>query len=217
MPQPEAKPQTLPPLDAPSTQEVGYPTTWLTQEEFEKYIPPLYSRGWGIRYMYPNKQFCGCNTGELFVRYQFSSYASALEFVQSMGRVAITEMHHPRLLCANYTKHVSVALHTLTNWAKRDPGKEIEPGITIRDIRLAILADAHYTKNYAAKVKDRRRLASLVCKPRWEDYVRHLDWIKGAHKGGRSPQSTKGQKSDIGKLLQTLHSTRESTLYKLFQ
>ena len=83
----------------------GYPTPWIDEQDHERYLVPLYTRGWGVSFKKPkvDKSMGGGkhssvpdppakrHTGHLVAEYPFSNYNAAVAFVMSAVEVANRE------------------------------------------------------------------------------------------------------------------------------
>jgi len=80
----------LQPLDPPPPVKSGWPTPWINKNDFEKYLGPLYHRGWGVRYLYP-RQKGERTSAELFANYKFATFTAATNFIHAVGQIAVSE------------------------------------------------------------------------------------------------------------------------------
>ncbi|TFK44151.1 hypothetical protein BDQ12DRAFT_708166 [Crucibulum laeve] len=138
-----------------SLQGVGYPTPWITNEEAQSSLYPLYARGWEARFIDVN----GRSTAMLWTRYMLKSFdAEGARFLLNISRIINTENHHPHYMKITFKKGGYVLeIATYTHQASPPPTvfhighslsdpldlpphptKLIAPGITVRDLRFAI-------------------------------------------------------------------------------
>ncbi|KZV93403.1 transcriptional coactivator/pterin dehydratase [Exidia glandulosa HHB12029] len=109
-----------------------YPCPLITQEELDEYLIPLYDHDWRVAVK--------DNLFGLQRRINITKYKFVLEFVNELAEYAKAESHHPEI---TFT-YSSVTVRLLTHSATSHPsGENPEPtqGITMRDVRLAILTE----------------------------------------------------------------------------
>ncbi|KAG9220549.1 hypothetical protein CCMSSC00406_0004005 [Pleurotus cornucopiae] len=140
-------PRQYPPLPDPVS---GWPTPWITAEDFERYMGALYDNGWGIRFSsahskpttHPSRV-----VPELLKTYHFGSDELAVKFVEDLKELMSEEHHHCVLRVAN----TQVTIYTHTHSARPTLGSKNAPGITLRDVRFAMLVDSLYSNESVAK------------------------------------------------------------------
>ncbi|KAF9501694.1 hypothetical protein BDN71DRAFT_1500725 [Pleurotus eryngii] len=128
----------------------GWPTPWITAEDFERYMGVLNGNGWGIRFSSahskPSKSHPSRVVPELLKTYHFGSDECVVKFVEDLKELMSEENHHCILRVAN----TQVTIYTHTHSARPALGSKNAPGITLRDVRFAILVDSlHSTESVA--------------------------------------------------------------------
>ncbi|KLO14239.1 hypothetical protein SCHPADRAFT_939656 [Schizopora paradoxa] len=114
-----------------------WPCPVLEDTEINKYLPFLFSqtRRWGLTTNDKNLPILAC-------KYRIKGYDHILNFVQSVGKIAQEEDHHPEIIFDARSVFVRVNTHCAYRSNDESPnGKEKGSGITIRDIRFAILLE----------------------------------------------------------------------------
>ncbi|KAH8107725.1 hypothetical protein BXZ70DRAFT_912325 [Cristinia sonorae] len=137
----------LPPLPkAPK-----YPCPHLTDEEVVQYLEPLYNLSWylGVRAMKWNGQIRIPLV--LAKKMDFLTFDDALKFTNELSEIVKTEKHHPQINIAPSGRlSLELDTHTATIPGVCPPNKDdplhIYPGVTLRDVRLAILAEQLWDK-----------------------------------------------------------------------
>ncbi|KII92608.1 hypothetical protein PLICRDRAFT_172680 [Plicaturopsis crispa FD-325 SS-3] len=142
----------VPPLSAPL----------ITQQELDQYVKPLYKHHWGIQTTVRSSR--GGDDAKKVVpqlvrRFLFSRYQAAADFVQKVSAIAIAEDHHPVLSLAFNEVHVSTYTHRTNDNA---------PGITVLDIRLAILASRLFEETFAVAGGGAKQTPSASLRPQRE-------------------------------------------------
>jgi len=133
-----------------------WPCPLLTLLELETYIPMLYSRKWGISLNDAAIERLSC-------KFRFKKYGLMMDFVQSIGRIAEEEkvcltvmlisksgiltyglrcfQHHPEVTFDARSVFVHVYTHSACIPSRDGEGEEKASGITLRDIRFAVLLE----------------------------------------------------------------------------
>ncbi|RDB16883.1 Pterin-4-alpha-carbinolamine dehydratase 2 [Hypsizygus marmoreus] len=159
---------TLLPINLPDPVS-GWPTPWFHKFDVDKYLVPLYSRGWGIQYQRDYKngvipEF----TAELVVRYEFKNFADAMRFINEVVAIAESENHHPTFLSITNQERPEVMVVTQTDSAARPMYYQVEardmPGVTRRDLRLAYFIETLYEKYTTGSP---RRIMKPHERPHW--------------------------------------------------
>ncbi|KAG9220564.1 hypothetical protein CCMSSC00406_0004020 [Pleurotus cornucopiae] len=167
-------PRQCPPLTLLPGPVSGWPTPWITAEDFERYMGVLYDNGWGIRFSSahskPAKSHPSRVVPELLKTYHFGSDEFAVKFVEELKELMSEEnvrpytkflygstkptshllifmQHHCILRVAN----TQVTVYTHTHSARPALGSKNAPGITLRDVRFAMLADLLHSNEFAAR------------------------------------------------------------------
>ncbi|KDQ27546.1 hypothetical protein PLEOSDRAFT_158572 [Pleurotus ostreatus PC15] len=134
-------PRQYPPTNLLPDRVSGWPTPWITAEDFERYMGVLYNNGWGIHfssaYSKPSKSHPSRVVPELFKMYHFDRDEFAAKFVEDLKELMSEENHHCVLRVAN----TQVTIYTHTHSARPALGSKNAPGITLRDVRFAMLVD----------------------------------------------------------------------------
>jgi len=137
----------LPPLpNAPN-----YPCPYLTKEEIVRYLSPLYQQGWfiGSSEFTKDKRLPRDDDAapELVKIFFFGPehHEAAFEFAESVGNVQTAEDHHCTMLVDNESVHIRTHTHSARPLPKTPDEKPPQsPGITLRDVRLAILIEQKF-------------------------------------------------------------------------
>ncbi|KAH9930054.1 uncharacterized protein B0H18DRAFT_995014 [Fomitopsis serialis] len=124
----------LPPLpDAPN-----YPCPYLTKEEIVQYLSPLYQQGWFIG----SSEF---TADKRLPRGDDVARSSGVGFAESVGSVQTAEDHHCTMLVDDESIHIRTHTHSARPLpTTRDAKPSKSPGITLRDVRLAILIEQKF-------------------------------------------------------------------------
>lgn len=145
---------TLPPLQLPPRVK-GYPTPWFDKEDFETYLRPLYLRGWGLTLQHHKRRpSISAITSVLAAEFPLADFDAAMAFLAEIGRLANSEKHHPVTLNLLFDKPPTVTVQMFTHsalrpdWIGASPSKLKIPGVTRRDLRMAVLIDQLYADKY---------------------------------------------------------------------
>ncbi|GLB37014.1 hypothetical protein LshimejAT787_0400650 [Lyophyllum shimeji] len=149
--------EQLPPLELPPYIR-GYPTPWFDKEDFETYVKPLYSRGWGLTLkLHQRGKSESAINSFLTAKFPFASFDAAIAFLTDINHLAHSEKHHPVALNLEFNKPTTVTVKALTHtavrpdWIGASPPKHEIPGVTHRDLRLAVLIDQLYAEKYQGR------------------------------------------------------------------
>ncbi|KAF9270074.1 hypothetical protein L218DRAFT_1071565 [Marasmius fiardii PR-910] len=150
----------------------GWPTPWLTPQEVERYLFPLHhSFEWRVSFV--SKTQCSRSVPTLQKTFHFGNSHNALEFMKDVLDIADDENHHPATLRYDESPQARVFLGVRTHSAKlppdlvsyfiehvrREPPTSLRrQGITLRDIRFALLIDTRYRDQYAVDEKKEEKL-----------------------------------------------------------
>ncbi|TFL04570.1 hypothetical protein BDV98DRAFT_590358 [Pterulicium gracile] len=139
----------------------GWPTPWLTQDEFNHYMLPLYEHNWRTT-IETQKQIQAEGTQSthalgtfLEKTFAFDDSRSCFAALQSIHELCEKEKHHCEWtgggrLDGKNAVTIPVCTHTAMRpeWPEDGSGSQIAPargrkvpGITLRDVRFAILLD----------------------------------------------------------------------------
>jgi len=142
------EPSGLPRLpDAPK-----YPCPYLNDEEISTYLVPLYARGWSIGssdYDRDSQLPPSDNVApELLKDFLFSSSTSVARegFISKVRKLQDIENHHGMITIIDDCVHIRTHTHTARPLSGPNAivKRKRRPGITLRDVRLAILAEEAY-------------------------------------------------------------------------
>ncbi|SJK97078.1 uncharacterized protein ARMOST_00328 [Armillaria ostoyae] len=145
-------------VDLPLTLPTTAPTHWLSEDELQQYIPPLMRVGWCIRW---STKLKSC---ELSSEFPIAGYKTAMRFMNDISSIADEENHHPeRVGFASKRLNISVQTHSalsppisLPEGAAGDPVLYKYPGVTLRDVRFAMLVQRQYVEKYQPKPRKPR-------------------------------------------------------------
>ncbi|KAH9902953.1 hypothetical protein C8Q73DRAFT_672377 [Cubamyces lactineus] len=137
---PESKLPQLPPTPP-------YPCPFLTDEEIQTYLVPLYHRGWSVQPSTSAKK----PAPELVKRFIFSEYASLELFERDLKDVTESENHHAVQELTDSPPSITIKVHThsgLRPAAHPDEPRRgrVQPGITLRDVRFAYLLEERFVR-----------------------------------------------------------------------
>ncbi|KAF9467394.1 hypothetical protein BDZ94DRAFT_1318806 [Collybia nuda] len=183
--------KSIPALPPPVS---GWPTPWAEKADIEEYLLPLYGRGWGISFKLnrlkvhtnaskddqPKAKILGPprSTAYLVVEYEFDDYQTAADFVTGVATISTAENHHPRTMSIMNAVNPTVSLTVHTDSAKRPMwdqplGRKIA-GITLRDLRFAILVETLYSNSFGQGREHKRLIRPLEHRPQWQKFLRIL-------------------------------------------
>ncbi|KAJ7650628.1 hypothetical protein FB45DRAFT_888301 [Roridomyces roridus] len=123
----------------------GWPTPWITEEDANNYLFPLYLRSWYIAAI--GKEHSTLRTAGLACRFTFPTPSPASAFLQQVVELSEQEKHHPAWLKVQHSpRNSAVHICTTTHSALRpewhpndtDESRALE-GLTLRDLRFAAL------------------------------------------------------------------------------
>ncbi|KAF4598066.1 hypothetical protein EYR38_006460 [Pleurotus pulmonarius] len=119
----------------------GWPTPWITAEDIERYMCVLNENGWDIRFSAahskPTKSHPSRVVPELFKTYHFANVEFAAKFAEDVKELMTEENHH----CVLHVADTQLTIYTHTHSARPALGSKNAPGITLRDVRFAMLVD----------------------------------------------------------------------------
>ncbi|KAJ3561101.1 hypothetical protein NP233_g10404 [Leucocoprinus birnbaumii] len=176
-------PPPLPELPPPVK---GWPTFWIHAKDADTYLYPLYSRGWGVRFL-PRKYYKPHNdryVAHLTTDFTLCNYNCASQFLSDITSICQEEKHHlssfSLLNAAGQRPVLTVFIQTHTamrpRWNEEDPSADPPlsrrvPGITRRDMRLALriekLYDAYQHSGKALDIRG-RKIRQTWETPKWE-------------------------------------------------
>ncbi|KAJ1304264.1 hypothetical protein OPQ81_005424 [Rhizoctonia solani] len=125
------------------------PVPLITQQDLEKHLDILREQGWHFRQASRRFHQLGYNATWWELRHsgRFPSFKAAMEYVNDVAELAKSEKHHPTILIFDRV-NVAICLDThdtierpATAGNSLDPHTLVArwPGITLRDIRMALL------------------------------------------------------------------------------
>ncbi|KAM5530883.1 hypothetical protein V8D89_015468 [Ganoderma adspersum] len=165
------------PPDAPSFEVLPdaplYPCPFLTDEEIQTYLAPLYVRCWTVQPSTPRDR--NKAAPELVKTFAFSSNQELDQFLQRVDDITRSENHHAVLEESPGVSSIVIRVHTHSGLRPAShPGEKrkerVQPGITFRDVRFAHLVEralrddvpAHYGELTPADVAAQPRSAEGV-------------------------------------------------------
>ncbi|KAF8800238.1 hypothetical protein BYT27DRAFT_7200422 [Phlegmacium glaucopus] len=141
-------------------------TPMIMKSELDEFFYPLFRRGWEIKRLEANDNSSHSNHASPFLvrKFRFKGNRSARAFLQEIFRIESEEKHHISFNLWSEKRPV-ITVMTQTHSSRRfDQNTEtdhvttdvIEPGLTLRDIRIAVLLEnlLDDTKNLIARVPD---------------------------------------------------------------
>ncbi|PBK95439.1 hypothetical protein ARMGADRAFT_1164015 [Armillaria gallica] len=142
-------------VDLPPSLPTTTPTHWLSEDELQQYIPPLMRVGWCLRW---STKLKSC---ELSSEFPIAGYKTAMRFMNDISTIADEENHHPeRVGFASKRLSISVQTHSaLSPPVSLPEGAAVPykyPGITLRDVRFAMLVQRQYVEKYQPKPRKPR-------------------------------------------------------------
>lgn len=169
----------------------GWPTPWITAEDFERYMCVLYDSGWGIRFSSahskPTKSHPSRVVPELLKTYHFANVEFAAKFAEDLKELMTAENVRPctKILyeltkptshslifiqhhCVLHVENTQLTIYTHTHSARPALASKNAPGITLRDVRFAMLADLLNSNGSIAK--DAGDASSTILT--WDGYQR---------------------------------------------
>ncbi|KAL4263176.1 pterin-4-alpha-carbinolamine dehydratase family protein [Pleurotus pulmonarius] len=170
-------PITLPAPLAPPDPVSGWPTPWLSAPDFARYMHALHASGWRIRFSAaPSKPTHSPTDNhpptprtvpELRKTLRCADGGACARFVAEVQGLMAQENHH----CVVHVADAQVSIYTHTHSARPAPGSKSAPGLTLRDVRLAMLIDGLPSCGSAATdVGDASSTTMLT----WEGYQNAL-------------------------------------------
>ncbi|KAI0951335.1 hypothetical protein AcW1_008402 [Taiwanofungus camphoratus] len=153
-PSTDAQLDSTPPLPAlPAAPR--YPCPYLTDEEISQYLMPLYCRAWFVgssEWLRDYNQAPNRSSPELVKTFHFHEHEHAVKFVDQVEVIHSSENHHSTISLSDREAHIRI--HTHEARPPKDPNTEKLPkklpGITLRDVRLAILLE-HVFQGYLSR------------------------------------------------------------------
>ncbi|KAF8208248.1 hypothetical protein K438DRAFT_1813675 [Mycena galopus ATCC 62051] len=147
----------------------------ITQADIDRYVVPLYERNWLIFTEMPNMILTGdtlernARTVSLLgKKFGFLRGRAATSFLADVVELARQEEHEPRItmFLGRSKQHVLLRMHTSRTLSDAQGFSEqhVSPGLSARDLRLAILLENHYQAKYVAS-KQALPLRALLFRP----------------------------------------------------
>ncbi|KAJ7883252.1 hypothetical protein B0H13DRAFT_2046961 [Mycena leptocephala] len=133
----------------------------ITEAEIDRYVAPLYQRKWLIFTEMPNLiltddalERSARTVPMLGKKFWFLRGRAATNFLADVVDFARQEKHEPRItmLLGRVKQHVLVRMHTTRTLGDTEElsGTNVTPGLSVRDLRLAILLENHFQDKYVA-------------------------------------------------------------------
>ncbi|KAI0649202.1 hypothetical protein C8Q79DRAFT_498317 [Trametes meyenii] len=125
-----------------------YPCPFLTEEETDTYLEPLYARAWVSQdYESSHKSTL---TKELAKRFTFPDTQALGRFLQDLKVITDSENHHALQDVSQDPPSVIIKVHTHSalrpaSYAEEPRRARVQPGITLRDVRFAYLVEERYS------------------------------------------------------------------------
>jgi pterin-4a-carbinolamine dehydratase len=184
-----------PPIPSLPEQSSEYPTPHITDEDLKTYVEPLYSLYWGI--ILPAKYNSGSSTvAQLGRVFKFNDFATAVDFIQDVAAIARSENHHPTLK----VEGGRVSFATLTHYGRAPltsaanlMGRNIVPSLTIRDIRLAILAETLFRDSYVANKRGKNPVGARAPKSQRPSSLEEIEALKQRFRNVKAASSTQSR------------------------
>ncbi|KAF8070087.1 hypothetical protein FPV67DRAFT_1447933 [Lyophyllum atratum] len=135
----------------------GYPTPWFGKEDVETYLKPLYSHGWALTFQLHNPDSSDAAISAVLGTKFPLTFDDAMAFMNGVGDIAKSEKHHPVNLSLMFYQHPTVLVQTKTHtafrpsWIEAWPPELRLPGVTRRDLRLAVLIHQLYSEEYQGR------------------------------------------------------------------
>jgi len=122
-------------------------TLMITKDELETYFYPLFRRGWELKRLGTDDDSCSASNHEspfLVRKFRFKGNRSTRAFLQEIFRMESEEKHHISFNLWSEKRPV-IKVMTQTHSSRRfDQNLQIdviEPGLSLRDIRIAVLIE----------------------------------------------------------------------------
>ncbi|KAJ7704343.1 hypothetical protein B0H17DRAFT_1126705 [Mycena rosella] len=147
----------------------------ITQADIDHYVAPLYERNWRVFMEMPNLVLSddslergARNVPMLGKKFWFLRGRAAATFLTDLVDFVGQEEHEPRitLFLGRMKQHVIVRMHTLRTTGETDDLDEanVRPGLSARDLRLALLLENHFQDKYV-RSKQALPLLEMLRKP----------------------------------------------------
>ncbi|KAJ7326488.1 hypothetical protein DFH08DRAFT_968372 [Mycena albidolilacea] len=152
----------------------------ITQADIDRYVAPLYERNWLIFTEMPNMiltddtlERTARTVSLLGKKFWFLRGRSATNFLADVVDLARQEKHEPRItmFLGRAKQHVLLRMHTSRTLSETERFSEehVRPGLSTRDLRLAILLENHYQDQYVAS-RQALPLRDLLLRPDVPDF-----------------------------------------------
>ncbi|KAJ6591060.1 hypothetical protein DFH09DRAFT_1138455 [Mycena vulgaris] len=136
----------------------------LTQADFRQYVRPLCQRNWLVFMERPNLILSDHSLARsehtvpmLGKKFWFLRGRAAVEFLADVVKIAGQEEHEPRisLFLGRTKQHVLVRTYTLRTLGDTEEflATNVVPGLSTRDLRLALLFETHFQEEYVGSEK----------------------------------------------------------------
>lgn len=130
---------------------------FLTEEDIDHYVKPMITRKWAV--LQNNGQLNTKKDTLFFAKeFKFTGYDATMSFINDIASIVREENHHPEVAFDYVTVKVQTQTHRIANsaFSVRCADGKI-PGITRKDLRLAIRIEKLFTEVY---LSDGRGLAT---------------------------------------------------------
>ncbi|KIM45526.1 hypothetical protein M413DRAFT_442196 [Hebeloma cylindrosporum] len=160
-------------------------TPLITETEVRRYIYPLHHRGWTVQRMKHKDGFheSGQESPFLVGQWTFKGPVSARKFLKELLRIEDLEKHHASFNLWPGKRPVFTVM-TQTHSARKHPiavpDNSTEPGITLRDVRLAVLLESFLQESqiplYNGGAAPSQRNQAGTEKLTWEALLSQYPW-----------------------------------------
>ncbi|KAJ7057026.1 hypothetical protein C8F01DRAFT_1233508 [Mycena amicta] len=170
---------------------------FITQEDIDDYIAPLYERNWRVFTDFQSLvlendvlERGSDNVVVLGKKFNFNRRPVACTFLKDVGELAEKEKHFPKITAffGQKSQHVVVrtyTLKTLDDTQGFDP-KNVRPGLSTDDLRLALLLESHFDTSSEKAPRFRaapsRSVPSLSMIREWQQLIGpallSADWLE---------------------------------------
>ncbi|KAI1797197.1 hypothetical protein LXA43DRAFT_1089086 [Ganoderma leucocontextum] len=163
-----------------------YPCPFLTDEEIQTYLTPLYAWAWTVQPSNPGDK--NKTAPELVKTFAFSTTQELVEFLQRVGDITRSENHHAVLEESADFPSIAIRVHTHSGLRPAShPGERrkerVQPGITLRDVRFAHLVEMTLGDDAPAHWHHgEMTLADIAAQPRSAEGVEARRYAAG-HRG----------------------------------
>ncbi|KAF8894324.1 hypothetical protein CPB84DRAFT_1782794 [Gymnopilus junonius] len=173
----------LPNLELPPPiPHISRTTALLTKPEAVNYLYPLYCRGWVIKSMVPNDGFNDPDRKSPFLvgKFTVKGPKSARQLLRDLLSIEDQEKQHVSFELWSGKRPV-ITVTTQTHSARKSPELEAvnstEPGITLRDIRFAVLLEKVVENtNILFSGQESQNSSDIVQSSTWKELLSQYPW-----------------------------------------